>query len=226
VSDPIKTIKMKITIIYDNTAYDKNLIGDFGFACLVEAHDKRILFDTGAKGPILLSNMRKLDIDPESIDEIFISHDHWDHQGGLGEFLKIRPVRVYVPSEFQTIVNSPDVIRISKPIKLHDGIYSTSELKGIEYDLTEISLAVQTTKGIVVVVGCSHPLVGQILDDASQWGDIYAIVGGLHGFTDFEKVKDLELICATHCTKHKSELKSLYPDAFIDGGAGRIIEIL
>ncbi len=217
---------MKVTIIYDNTAHDKNLQGDFGFACLVEAHDKRILFDTGAKGAILLANMRKLEIDPASIDEIFISHDHWDHQGGLDDVLKIRAVRVYVPSQFQTDVNSPDVIRISKPIKLHDGIYSTSELKGIEYDLTEISLAVETQKGIVVVVGCSHPLVATILDDASQWGNVHAILGGLHGFNDFEKVKNLDLICATHCTKHKSELKSLYPDAFIDGGAGRIIEIL
>lgn len=217
---------MKITIIYDNTAYDNNLQADFGFACVVDAHGKRILFDTGAKGEILLANMRNMEIDPQSIDEIFISHDHWDHQGGLGEFLEIRPVRVYVPSEFKTKVSSTDVIRISKPTKLHDGIFSTSELKGIEYDLTEISLAVETQKGIVVIVGCAHPLVSAILDDASQWGKIHAIVGGLHGFDDFAKVQNLDLICGTHCTKHKSELKSLYPEACIDGGVGRIIEIL
>jgi 7,8-dihydropterin-6-yl-methyl-4-(beta-D-ribofuranosyl)aminobenzene 5'-phosphate synthase len=79
---------MKITIIYDNTAFSKNLTPDWGFSCLVEAYDRKILFDTGAKGSILFDNMKKLDIDPSEIDMVFISHDHWDHTGGLPDFLK------------------------------------------------------------------------------------------------------------------------------------------
>ncbi|HDD45412.1 MAG TPA: MBL fold metallo-hydrolase, partial [Candidatus Desulfofervidus auxilii] len=30
---------------------------------------------------------------------------------------------------------------------------------------------------------------------------------------------------ATHCTQYKSKIKSLYPEKYIEGGAGRIIEI-
>ena len=45
---------MKITIIYDNTAWNNDVRAHWGFACLVEAHGKHILFDTGSQGNILL----------------------------------------------------------------------------------------------------------------------------------------------------------------------------
>ena len=51
------------------------------------------------------------------------------------------------------------------------------------------------------------------------------LIGGLHGFREFDKIKDLGLICPTHCTQHKSEIQSLYPEKFTEGGVGRIIEI-
>jgi 7,8-dihydropterin-6-yl-methyl-4-(beta-D-ribofuranosyl)aminobenzene 5'-phosphate synthase len=49
---------MKITIIYDNTAFRKDFQADWGFSCLVEVENTpKILFDTGADGKILLNNM-------------------------------------------------------------------------------------------------------------------------------------------------------------------------
>ncbi len=77
---------LKITIIYDNTAWLKALPADWGFACLVEARGKKVLFDTGAKGPLLLGNMQALQIDPLEVDTVFISHNHWDHTGGLADW--------------------------------------------------------------------------------------------------------------------------------------------
>jgi len=50
---------MKITILYDNEAWDQNLQSDWGFSCLIETPAIDILFDTGAGGTILLDNMRK-----------------------------------------------------------------------------------------------------------------------------------------------------------------------
>lgn len=93
---------MKITIIYDNTAYEKKLKPDWGFSCLMEVKGApKILFDTGGNGRILLSNMNKLDIDPNSFDEIFISHAHYDHTGGLSDFLaRNRDVKLYIPAGF------------------------------------------------------------------------------------------------------------------------------
>jgi 7,8-dihydropterin-6-yl-methyl-4-(beta-D-ribofuranosyl)aminobenzene 5'-phosphate synthase len=72
---------MKVTIVYDNETWQPGLEADWGFSCLVEEEGRRWLFDTGAKGAVLLANMQKLGIDPQTITAIFISHAHWDHLG-------------------------------------------------------------------------------------------------------------------------------------------------
>ena len=211
---------MKITLIYDNDVYKEGLQADWGFACLVEVENTpKILFDTGTDGSILLSNMEKLNIAPASIDEVFISHAHYDHTGGLSAFLGANSdVTVYVPPSFRQVRGAREVISVSEPLKIHETVFSTGELRR-----TEQSMAVKTDKGLVLIVGCSHPGVGRILEAASQFGVVYAVVGGLHGFREFELFKDLELICPTHCTQHKAEIKSLYPEKCVDGGAGKVI---
>ena len=211
---------MKITIVYDNEVWKEGLKADWGFSCLVEVYGKKILFDTGANGSILLENMKTLNIDPTVVEEIFISHAHWDHTGGLADFLKINPVKVYVPSSFQVSGGAAEIIEVKEALKLHDDIFSTGELENIEQ-----SLVVKTEKGSVVIAGCSHPGVENILNAASPFGKPYALIGGLHGFNEFDLVEDLELICATHCTQFKSEIKSRYPEKYIEGGAGKVIEL-
>ncbi len=214
-------MEMKITLIYDNEVYKKGLRADWGFSCLVEVENQpRILFDTGANGKILFDNMEKLDIKPESINEVFISHSHWDHTGGLPDFLKVNPdVTIYSPSSYRP-PKAKKIVSIEKAMQIHENVFSTGELMGIEQ-----SLVVKTDKGLVVTCGCSHPEVGNILRAASQFGRVYALIGGLHGFREFILLNDLELVCPCHCTQFKSEIKSLYPDKCIDGGAGKIIEI-
>jgi 7,8-dihydropterin-6-yl-methyl-4-(beta-D-ribofuranosyl)aminobenzene 5'-phosphate synthase len=210
---------MKITILYDNTVFQSGLKSDWGFSCLVEAHDRRILFDTGSNGSILLKNMEKLDIDPLLIDEVFISHSHFDHVGGLSAFLnENNNVRIYVPTSLRGIRNAKEIIYVDEPRELHENIFSTGELDHIEQ-----SMAVKTDKGLVLIVGCSHPKMETILKTASKFGEVYAVVGGLHGFNEYELFQDLDVICPTHCTQHISEIKSLYPEKYIEGGAGRII---
>lgn len=212
---------MKITILYDNTVFKSSLKSDWGFSCLVETHNRTILFDTGSNGSILLENMEKLDIDPLSIDEVFISHPHFDHVGGLSSFLnENKNVIIYVPISLRGIRNAKEIIYIDEPIELHENIFSTGELEHIEQ-----SMAVKTDKGLVLIVGCSHPKMENILKAASQFGKVYAIIGGLHGFNEFELFKDLGVICPTHCTQHIAEIKSLYPEKYIEGGVGKIIEI-
>lgn len=211
---------MKITILYDNETLQKNLRSDWGFSCLVEVDDKRILFDTGANGAILLGNMRTLKINPTIIDEVVISHEHWDHTGGLATFLKINPVPVYTPVSCRDFQAAPELIRVSGPAAIHKDIYLTGELKKIEQ-----SLIINTAAGLVIVVGCSHPGVDTILNATAQLGKPIALIGGLHGFNRFELLRDLHLICPTHCTQYISEIKSRFPDKYIQGGAGKVIEL-
>ena len=211
---------MRITIIYDNTTFREDLKADWGFSSFVEVKKRKILFDTGANGDILLSNMEKLKINPQNIEDIFISHPHLDHVGGLSSFLRLNnKVKLWIPSYFAEAKNAREVIEVKKPTKLYEGIYSTGELEGIEQ-----SLCVETEKGIVIIAGCSHPRMEHILKTASQFGKVYGIIGGLHG-TRPESLKDLDLICPTHCTQYKSEIKSRYPEKYIEGGAGKIIEV-
>lgn len=211
---------MKITIIYDNTAIQADLKPDWGFSCLVEIPGKTILFDTGSNGSILLENMKKLNIDPSSIEDVFISHAHFDHTGGLSAFLnENNNVNVYVPASFRGIRNARQTMHVDKPMKLFENVYSTGELEQVEQ-----SMAVKIDKGLVLVVGCSHPYMEHIFNAASQFGKIYAIVGGLHGFKQYELFQDLGAICPTHCTQHIAEIKSWYPEKYIEGGAGKIIE--
>jgi 7,8-dihydropterin-6-yl-methyl-4-(beta-D-ribofuranosyl)aminobenzene 5'-phosphate synthase len=48
-------------------------------------------------------------------------------------------------------------------------------------ELRELSLAIKTPKGLVLVVGCSHPGIERIVEAAAVLDKhIYAIVGGLH----------------------------------------------
>lgn len=211
---------MKITIIYDNTAYRDDLKADWGFAALVETPDKVILFDTGTNGSILLSNMEKLSISPDEVQEVFISHDHFDHTGGLSAFLnENNNVEMFIPPSLKEFKNAGKITAIKTPREISKGIYSTGELEGIEQ-----ALCVQTQKGIVVIVGCSHPDMEEIIHSASRFGKIYGIVGGMHA-TKPDSLKGPDLICPTHCTQHKEEMKELYSDQYIEGGAGRIIEI-
>jgi len=211
---------MKITILYDNTSNYPDLIPDWGFSCLVEAYGKKSLFDTGAKGEILLNNMKTLKVNPLEIDEIFISHLHWDHTGGLSSVLAINPISVYIPWSCPEPSNAREIIKIRDKTELHKNIFSTGELLGIEQ-----SLVVKTEKGLVIIVGCSHPGVGKILSSVADMGEVYAIIGGLHGFREFHILEPIPLVCPTHCTMNISRIKTLFPEKYVEGGVGTIIEI-
>ena len=48
-------------------------------------------------------------------------------------------------------------------------------------ELRELSLAIETPKGLILVVGCSHPGIERIVEAATVLDKhVYAIVGGLH----------------------------------------------
>lgn len=212
---------IKIKIVYDNTAISKDLKADWGFAAFIQAYGKNILFDTGAKGDILLANMQALKIDTLSISDVFISHCHFDHIGGLSSFLnKNNHVILHVPTSFRGVRDVRDVIYYSKPQEIAKHFFTSGELENIEQ-----SLAVETKKGLVIIVGCSHPAMESIFSALSPFGDIYGIVGGLHGFDHYPLFEKLKLICPTHCTQRIAEIKERFPEATIEGGAGTEINI-
>ena len=212
---------MRITLIYDNETVREDLKPDWGFACLVDVPGTpRILFDTGADGQILRTNMTALGIDPSTIAAVFISHGHNDHRGGLSEFLNVNPdVTVYVPAACPEPEATRDVVVVRDPREIYPDVFSTGVLKGIEQ-----SLAVRTEDGVVVIAGCSHPGVKRILRTAAAFGDVTALVGGLHAFRRFAVLQGLRHVCPCHCTRYKAQIQARYPDEYLSGGAGRVLD--
>ncbi|MDM8544600.1 MBL fold metallo-hydrolase [Desulfococcaceae bacterium HSG9] len=213
---------MKISIIYDNTAWGLKMTPDWGFACLVEAYQRKILFDTGAKGDILMANMEKLKIAPSMIDAVFISHAHWDHTGGLETFLRANhPVSIYIPASYSAPSYAREVIKVKSVFKIDTNIYSTGELSG-----SEQALVIKQDESVTVITGCAHPGVPEILRAGSRIGRVKTLIGGLHGFDKFDLIDDLENICPAHCTKHIDRIKTRYPDKYIEAGAGKVIDLV
>jgi 7,8-dihydropterin-6-yl-methyl-4-(beta-D-ribofuranosyl)aminobenzene 5'-phosphate synthase len=62
---------------------DEKGIGEWGFAALVEADGRRILFDTGYLPNTVLQNARDQGINLSDITDVILSHHHDDHTGGL-----------------------------------------------------------------------------------------------------------------------------------------------
>jgi 7,8-dihydropterin-6-yl-methyl-4-(beta-D-ribofuranosyl)aminobenzene 5'-phosphate synthase len=213
---------MKITIVYDNCLGKAGLRTGWGFSALIEIENSpSILFDTGADGATLLHNMKRLDINPEHIGVIVISHAHDDHTGGLWDILEMNnQAQVYLPASMMAGSSGGRVTLVKQPMQISDDVFSTGELRGIEQ-----SLAVKTGMGIIVVVGCSHPGVSQIIDTASKFGKVYGIIGGLHGFRDFNRLQGLSLICPCHCTQYQSEIRRLFPEQYVACGAGLELEL-
>ena len=211
---------MKITLIYDNVVWDPTLRADWGFACLVETAGRTLLFDTGARGDILLGNMERLGIDPVTIDALFISHGHWDHIGGLADFLRLHPAPVFVPAHCPTPGSTATVITVKDPIEISENIFSTGQLGGLEQ-----SLVIRRNDHTVVVAGCSHPGVGRIIATASRFGKVNTLIGGLHGFSDFPLIDRLDAICPAHCTQHIEDIKRRYPGKYLAAGAGRVVAV-
>lgn len=81
-----------ITCLVDNSVQARSsLWGEHGLAFLIESQGKRALFDTGASGAVLVHNLMELNILPDNIAALALSHAHYDHTGGLSALLELRP---------------------------------------------------------------------------------------------------------------------------------------
>jgi 7,8-dihydropterin-6-yl-methyl-4-(beta-D-ribofuranosyl)aminobenzene 5'-phosphate synthase len=234
---------LTFTILYDNYKFMEEPEADWGFSCLIEGLEKTILFDAGTKGNILLSNMKKMGKDPADVDIVFLSHIHEDHTGGLNDFLDANPdIKVFLPASFpdgfKKMIKDKgtEIIEISGPIEIMEGVRSTGEM-GVA--IIEQSLVIQTSKGSVIITGCAHPWIVDIIKKSSEISgeDILLAMGGFHllrtsneGILEiiegFRSMK-VKYAAPTHCSGDKTIeiFREKYGNNFIKTGAGKVMKL-
>jgi len=133
--DTGRTTPLKLTILYDNYVFAEGTKADWGFSCLIEGTKKTILFDTGGKSDVLFHNINHLKVNLKKVDLIVISHNHWDHTGGLASVLeKNHDVCVYTPHSFpHDFVEKVEqakakVIPVKESTKICEDVYLTGEM--------------------------------------------------------------------------------------------------
>jgi 7,8-dihydropterin-6-yl-methyl-4-(beta-D-ribofuranosyl)aminobenzene 5'-phosphate synthase len=232
---PTATSDLKLTILYDNTTTDSRLKSDWGFAALVEYGGHMLLFDTGANGPILLSNMQQLGVDPRAIEAVVLSHEHYDHTGGLQALLDAgyRPT-VYVPSKFgdiskQQLRKQIQLVEVTDATEIFPGVHTTRPVGST----IEQALVAESREGTVVIVGCAHPGLVEMVRQAQQVvpGKIFLLAGGFHiPMIDDDMLAELrqlgvERVLPAHCTGDAAiaEFRTEYGENYIGGGVGRTV---
>lgn len=232
-----------IIVVFDNNPYKKGVESGWGFSCLIEGMEKTVLFDTGADGNILLDNLEKLGIDPETVETLVLSHAHSDHVGGVYNFLQENPkVTVYLPESFpesfkdHTRQYGADIIEIKKSVEIMKGVYSTGEM-GV--GLKEQSLIIRTPKGMVIITGCAHPGIVKTVKRAKELFDdnVLFVMGGYHLTTksrsevetiisDMKKL-GVRYVGPCHCTGDKARdlFQQAYWEHFISIGVGKKVDV-
>jgi 7,8-dihydropterin-6-yl-methyl-4-(beta-D-ribofuranosyl)aminobenzene 5'-phosphate synthase len=87
---------MIIRVLAENTAVSEAFGSEHGLSLHIETKGRGILFDTGASA-LFARNAEKMGVDLTKAELAVISHGHYDHWGGLAEFLSINAgASVYV----------------------------------------------------------------------------------------------------------------------------------
>jgi len=231
-----------LTILYDNYKYEEGFKNSWGFSCLIEGTGQTILFDTGGNDGNLMHNFRAAGKDPGEVDMIILSHIHWDHTGGISEFLESRTgIEVYMPrsfpDEFKKEIESRGAtpVLVSGARKITDNVWSTGEMGS---EIIEQSLVLETPGGLVVITGCAHPGIEKIVEKAMEIKDrkVLLVMGGFHllrtGTDEVEVIarefrdKHIQYAAPSHCSGDGTirVFKEIFGDKYLPLGTGRVVE--
>ena len=78
---------MEIKILTENTVYKRGFLGEHGLSLWIDTGVKKYLFDTGQSG-VFLKNAGKMKLELEQLNGIILSHGHYDHCGGMKEWVE------------------------------------------------------------------------------------------------------------------------------------------
>jgi 7,8-dihydropterin-6-yl-methyl-4-(beta-D-ribofuranosyl)aminobenzene 5'-phosphate synthase len=235
----------RLTIVFDNYPGIPGLTSLWGFAGLIRAAGRTILFDTGSNGRVLLKNMVALGLSPTSVDLLFLSHPHWDHMGGLDSFLEANPAATVVVHEgfSQHLIHDLHslcaelVVIGAEPRALAPGIFSSGML---DSQPPEQAMVLDTGGVTAVICGCAHPGMEHMVEHTTRFLEkkvdwaiggfhlMYADAAGISASIRTLQHLGVDYVVPTHCTGDaaKVALQRAYATHCIDGGVGREISVV
>lgn len=231
---------MKITITFNNMIGDSTLKADWGMVAVIDTGDEKILFDTGSDGKILFNNLERLGISLSDMNHVIISHNHWDHTGGLELLLDKHPgITVHIPEIdsklHDSIVRKDARLKISKtPEKITSGCFC-SEVLTDSRGISEQALIIKGKQGYTVLTGCAHPGVSKLARLAPE--PRYLVTGGFHLYkanhdtiahcAEELAALNVKYLAPSHCTGEKAIkfFKNRFHDKILDGSLGVSFEI-
>ncbi|MDL2226960.1 MBL fold metallo-hydrolase [Deltaproteobacteria bacterium OttesenSCG-928-M10] len=93
---------LEITSVIENYSGSPQLSAEHGLSIHIRQNGRSYLLDTGASNQFM-DNAEKMGIDLDHLDGVVISHNHYDHTGGLPALLKRdKTVKVYIKSAAQS----------------------------------------------------------------------------------------------------------------------------
>ena len=232
---------MSITILFDNHNPAGGERSLWGFAAYL--HDHKLLFDTGSNGRALLRTMRELEIEITEAEYLFLSHEHWDHIGGVDSVMEANPnLTIFVPESFSKNMiadlrsQSREVIVCGRsPRQLTGKLYSTGLLGD---NPPEHSLIIDGADP-VLITGCGHYGIDRIAARAEKTlrKPIQTVIGGFHlahkptgrieTMIDTLETMGIQNVMPTHCTGDQaiSMFRKAFGEGYHEGGIGSKILI-
>ena len=124
---------------------------------------------------------------------------------------------------------------VSEARMLAENVWSTGEMGS---EIIEQSLIIQTPKGLVVITGCAHPGIEDIVTKALEIKDeqILLVIGGFHllrtgtdaveGIAREFRDKHIQYAAPTHCSGDGTikVFQEVFGEHYLKVGTGRVIQ--
>ncbi|MBN2795837.1 MAG: MBL fold metallo-hydrolase [Clostridia bacterium] len=245
---------MLVKVLIENTSLENQFVKEHGLSLYIEHDGQKILFDMG-QSMAYLKNADMMSVSLDQVDFAVVSHCHYDHIGGLYNFLEHYEKPVYIQEkgkhEFYSCKTDCKEIGIHPEWKLHPNIHWINGNYAINASihlmknnsnqwpmpemnqhlftkkenifihdpfLHEQSLIIKGQKDLILITGCSHNGIMNIIESVKNIYQHYPkiVIGGFHlssDQSDFQDskleavakaLKNLDIQCYTgHCTGMK-----------------------